>query len=244
MKVCIRRMLFHILAFVPVPAVQNVQVLEGVKPSDRCRAKTHYFFMVLIVPNAPTWTWCSDFISPICHTFIVYIFNSKIQCLFDTPSNYRWLFVSNKHYLTHLGIIISLIFLIQIDIIPILLFIFAHCNINCAMGRNVIYCERNGTFEFYGSTTALSDVHPAEELGINNKSLNNVFGRLAREGKPLEYISKTGYIIRRGEIQQKVTESKSLNHLGLKKVWYIQVFISYHYFQMHRERRMFYPPFL
>lgn len=84
------------------------------------------------------------------------------------------------------------------------------------MGRNVIYCEKDGAFEFYGSTTALSEVHPAEELGINNKSLNNVFGRLNKEGKPLEYISKTGYIIRRGEILQKETESKSLNHLGLK----------------------------
>jgi hypothetical protein len=33
----------------------------------------------------------------------------------------------------------------------------------------------------------------------------------------LEFISPTGYIIRRGEIILKATESKSENHLGLKK---------------------------
>ena len=85
------------------------------------------------------------------------------------------------------------------------------------MARNVIYIERNNTFEFYGSPASLYAFHSEEELGIGIKSLNNVFARCRKENKPLQYETKTGFKICKGEIRLKEIEGKSKNHLGLKK---------------------------
>lgn len=85
------------------------------------------------------------------------------------------------------------------------------------MARNVIYVEKDGQFEFFGSPSALCDKYGADELGFTAPYINNIFSKLRRVGKPLEFVSSTGYIIRKGEIIQKVIESKSENHLGLKK---------------------------
>lgn len=84
------------------------------------------------------------------------------------------------------------------------------------MARNVIYCEKDGIFEFYGSPTALSEIHPPEELGINNRSLNNAFVKLRALDKPLEFHTKTGFIIRKGEIKLSRQTTKANNHLGKK----------------------------
>lgn len=84
------------------------------------------------------------------------------------------------------------------------------------MGRNVIYLEKDGKFEFYGSPSAIYERHRAEEIGVSVQYLNNIFCKLRKAGKPLEFISPNGYIFRRGEIILKQTESKSQNHLGLK----------------------------
>ncbi len=86
------------------------------------------------------------------------------------------------------------------------------------MARNVICLERNNIFEFYGSPASLYAFHNEEELGIGIKSLNNVFCQLRKEGKPLQYVTKTGFAIVKGEILLKEIESKSKNHLGLKKL--------------------------
>lgn len=77
------------------------------------------------------------------------------------------------------------------------------------MARNVIYLEWKTGFEFFGSPASMYDKHTDEELGINIHSLNNAFCKLRKENKPLEYVTKTGYIIRKGEIILKVTENKS-----------------------------------
>lgn len=76
------------------------------------------------------------------------------------------------------------------------------------MARNVIYLEWKEGFEFYGSPASMYSKHTEEELGINIHSLNNVFCKLRKEGKPLEYITKTGCTIRKGEIILKETEGK------------------------------------
>ncbi|MCQ2301425.1 MAG: hypothetical protein MJZ94_02210 [Bacteroidales bacterium] len=85
------------------------------------------------------------------------------------------------------------------------------------MARNVIYCEKDGEFEFFGSPSALFERYGAEEIGCSVQYLNNTYSKLRKEGKPLEYKSPTGFIIRKGEIVLKVTETKSANHLGKKK---------------------------
>ena len=85
------------------------------------------------------------------------------------------------------------------------------------MARNVLYVEKDGRFEFFGSPSAIFDKYGADEIGVSVKYLNNTYSKLRKDGKPLEFISPTGYIIRRGEIILKPTESKSENHLGLKK---------------------------
>ena len=77
------------------------------------------------------------------------------------------------------------------------------------MARNVIYLEWKSGFEFYGSPSSMYDKHTDEELGIYIHSLNNVFCKLRKENKPLEYVTKTGYTIRKGEIILKETEGKS-----------------------------------
>lgn len=85
------------------------------------------------------------------------------------------------------------------------------------MARNVLYVEKDGQFEFFGSPSAVFDKYGADEIGVSVQYLNNTYSKLRKDGKPLEFISPTGYIIRRGEIILKATESKSENHLGLKK---------------------------
>ena len=85
------------------------------------------------------------------------------------------------------------------------------------MARNVIYLEWKDGFEFYGSPASMYSKHTDEELGINIHSLNNAFCKLRKENKPLEYVTKTGYIIRKGEIILKETENKSKNYLGKGK---------------------------
>ena len=82
------------------------------------------------------------------------------------------------------------------------------------MARNVIYLEWKTGFEFFGSPASMYDKHTDEELGINIHSLNNAFCKLRKENKPLEYVTKTGYIIRKGVIIMKETENKSKNYLG------------------------------
>ncbi|MBQ3844137.1 MAG: hypothetical protein II817_04045 [Bacteroidales bacterium] len=77
------------------------------------------------------------------------------------------------------------------------------------MARNVISLSWNGDFEFYGSPASLYGNHTDEELGINVHSLNDVFCKLRKENKPLEYVSKTGFTIRKGEIILKETGGKS-----------------------------------
>ena len=84
------------------------------------------------------------------------------------------------------------------------------------MARNVIYLERNNTFGFYGSPASLYAFHNEEELGVGIKSLNNVFCQLRKEGKPLQYKTKTGFTIVKGEIRLKKIEGKSRNYLGSK----------------------------
>ena len=76
------------------------------------------------------------------------------------------------------------------------------------MARNVIYLEWKTGFEFFGSPASMYDKHTDEELGITIHSLNNAFCKLRKENKPLEYVTKTGYIIRKGEIILKETEGK------------------------------------
>jgi hypothetical protein len=44
-------------------------------------------------------------------------------------------------------------------------------------------------------------------------SLNNVFCQLRKAGKPLQYVTKTGFTIRKVEIILKETEGKSKNYL-------------------------------
>ena len=66
--------------------------------------------------------------------------------------------------------------------------------------RKVLYVEKDGKFEFFGSPTALESSHPSEELGISRGALNNLFCKLSKENKPEECRTKNGYIIRRGEI--------------------------------------------
>lgn len=90
-------------------------------------------------------------------------------------------------------------------------------NRKITMARNVIYLEWKEGFEFYGSPASLFAFHDEEELGIGIKSLNNVFSRCRKENKPLQYETKTGFKICKGEIKLKVIEGKSKNHLGLKK---------------------------
>jgi len=85
------------------------------------------------------------------------------------------------------------------------------------MARNVIYVEKDGRFEFFGSPSAVFDKYGADEIGVSVQYLNNVYCKLRKDGKPLEYTTPTGYIIRRGEIILKTTSTKSNNHLGLKK---------------------------
>lgn len=77
------------------------------------------------------------------------------------------------------------------------------------MARNVIYLEWKSGFEFYGSPSSMYDKHADEELGINIHSLNNVFYKLRKGNKSLEYVTKTGYTIRKGEIILKEIEGKS-----------------------------------
>ena len=114
------------------------------------------------------------------------------------------------YYLIHQIILKD--FLIQIIII------FDYKGYLCAkieiMARNVIYLEWKTGFEFFGSPASMYDKHTDEELGINIHSLNNAFCKLRKENKPLEYVTKTGYIIRKGEIILKETENKSKNYLG------------------------------
>lgn len=85
------------------------------------------------------------------------------------------------------------------------------------MARNVIYCEKDGNFEFFGSPSALYEKYGTDEIGCSVQYLNNIYSKLRKDGKPLEFISPTGFIIRKGEIVLKVTETKSANHLGMKK---------------------------
>ena len=68
------------------------------------------------------------------------------------------------------------------------------------LGRNVIYVEKDGKFEFFSSPAALESSHPSDELGISRGSLNNLFCKLSKENKPEECRTKNGYLIRRGEI--------------------------------------------
>ena len=82
------------------------------------------------------------------------------------------------------------------------------------MARNVIYLEWKEGFEFFGSPASMYDKHTDEELGINIHSLNNVFCQLRKEGKPLQYVTKTGFTIRKGEIILKETGGKAKNYLG------------------------------
>ena len=103
-----------------------------------------------------------------------------------------------------------------------IIIIFDYIGYLCAkskpcMARNVIYLEWKTGFEFFGSPASMYDKHTDEELGINIHSLNNVFCKLRKENKPLEYVTKTGYIIRKGEIILKETENKSKNYLGAKR---------------------------
>ena len=67
-------------------------------------------------------------------------------------------------------------------------------------------------FEFFGSPASMYDKHTDEELGIKIHSLNNAFCKLRKENKPLEYVTKTGYIIRKGEIILKETIGKKKTH--------------------------------
>ena len=85
------------------------------------------------------------------------------------------------------------------------------------MARNVIYVEKDGRFEFFGSPSAVYDKYGTDEIGVSIQYLNNTYCKLRKDGKPLEFISPTGFIIRKGEIILKPTETKSENHLGLKK---------------------------
>ena len=82
------------------------------------------------------------------------------------------------------------------------------------MARNVIYLEWKEGFEFFSSPASMYDKHTDEELGINIHSLNNVFCQLRKEGKPLQYVTKTGFTIRKGEIILKETGGKAKNYLG------------------------------
>ena len=84
------------------------------------------------------------------------------------------------------------------------------------MARNVIYLEWKTGFEFFGSPASMYSKHTEEELGINIHSLNNVFCQLRKEGKPLQYVTKTGFTIRKGEIILKETEGKAKNYLGIQ----------------------------
>ena len=84
--------------------------------------------------------------------------------------------------------------------------------------RNVIYLENpEGSFEFFGSPASMYDKYQSEVLGITQKALNNVFYASAKEGKPLIYKTRTGYIIKKGAIQLKETMGRSANHLGAEK---------------------------
>ena len=56
------------------------------------------------------------------------------------------------------------------------------------------------------------DKHTDEELGINIHSLNNIFCKLRKEGEPLEYVTKTSFTIRKGEIVLKETEGNRRNN--------------------------------
>lgn len=85
------------------------------------------------------------------------------------------------------------------------------------MARNVIYCEKDGNFEFFGSPSALFEKYGTDEIGCSVQYLNNIYSKLRKDGKPLEFVSPNGFIIRKGEIILKPTESKAENHLGLKK---------------------------
>ncbi len=85
------------------------------------------------------------------------------------------------------------------------------------MARNVIYLEKDGRFEFYGSPSAVYDRYGTDEIGVTIQYLNNVYCKLRKEGKPLEFVSPTGFIFRKGEIILKPTATKSGNHLGSKK---------------------------
>ena len=82
------------------------------------------------------------------------------------------------------------------------------------MARNVIYLEWKTGFEFFGSPASMYDKHTDEELGINIHSLNNVFCQLRKEGKPLQYVTKTCFNIRKGESILKETKGKAKNYLG------------------------------
>ena len=107
-----------------------------------------------------------------------------------------------------------MIFLLQIIIFfDYMAYLCAKLNI---MARNVIYLEWKTGFEFFGSPASMYDKHTGEELGINIHSLNNVFCQLRKEGKPLQYVTKTGFTIRKGEIILKETEGKAKNYLGTK----------------------------
>ena len=77
------------------------------------------------------------------------------------------------------------------------------------MARNVISLSWKGGFEFYGSPASMYDKHTDEDLGINIHSLNNVFCKLRKEDKALEYVTKNGFTIRKGEIILKETEGKA-----------------------------------
>lgn len=85
------------------------------------------------------------------------------------------------------------------------------------MSRNVISLDWKDGFEFYGSPASLYSKHSDTELGMNIHSLNNAFYSLRKEGKPLQVVTKTGCIIRKGEIFMKETEAKSNKSIGLKK---------------------------
>lgn len=85
------------------------------------------------------------------------------------------------------------------------------------MARNVLYVEKDGRFEFFGSPSAFYDKYGTDEIGVTIQYFNNAFFKMRRDGKPLEFVTPTGFIIRKGEIILKPTESKSENHLGLKK---------------------------
>ena len=123
------------------------------------------------------------------------------------------------YYLIHQIILKE--FLIQIIIFSVRNIYLCAKSSPC-MARNVIYLEWKTGFEFFGSPASMYDKHTDEELGINIHSLNNAFCKLRKENKPLEYVTKTGYIIRKGEIIMKETENKSKNYLGTKKKQTIQ----------------------